>query len=300
MSVEDDAVRGALKASYPEPGGAGVVRVVRERVARGETGIVPPTGGGAAWLAWIGGALAIGVLAAGLGAAGVFGHPAVGVWESGSPAGLVRTAVAADCPGGSPVTVFSARQRVLVIARSADAGYLAVRDPADYSRRVWLPADVVTIDSGQPELGALAMAGCPAPEPAAQDGAPAATTPPAQQPPAAPPTPSDVSAPSVSVGTFSPQPLYGTESAAYCPTTSTIVVTASDSSGITSVGGTLDLPGGTVTLQSSSGSGYVFAVRTPYTGFSDATGTVTFTVVDSVGNSASASASLGVRATCLN
>ena len=152
-------------ARIAEPGDpAGVADLLRTRMAAGDTGTPAQSsgfggGGLGPWL--LGGAIVVVAALGGgaIGASGLVGTP---------PAEQIELTVLAvdaitdayDCPGGSSVSTFTANERALVVARTEDSAWLAVRDSYDYSRTVWLPASVVSIDAGQGDVDAIAVADC--------------------------------------------------------------------------------------------------------------------------------------------
>jgi hypothetical protein len=284
----DELLRTTLKR-VAEPGDpTGVADAVRSRVAAGDTGTPPsrPPFGDGSWLPWVGAGLVVAVAGTALGASGLFGGPAPVIAETMIT--VAATASGLDCPAGSPVTTFSANDRVLATARSDDGAYLAVRDSYDYGRTVWLPTRSVTLDSDG--LRSLPVDGCvePAishePEPTPQPG------------PEPGPTP-DTTAPSPLQWGSSPTTIYCPSNVGPgFPGTTTIHLTASDNVAVT---------GATVTWSgAASGSGTMSASggewRYSYTAPAATSGTVTFTVTarDAAGN-VSAPRSMPVAVTCL-
>jgi hypothetical protein len=119
---------------------------------------------------------------------------------------------------------------------------------------------------------------------------------PTQPPPVAPPPPPpphqapapDSKAPAMSVGAFSPDPVYGLSAAPYCSTVTSVSVVATDNVGVSGVTAVTDFANGTIWLASSSGSSYVFNFSAGYDSGSNKTVVATFTASDSAGNSATA------------
>lgn len=160
MSDLDQLMRQALHHEAAPADPTGVVDAVRRRLATGDGGVSAAAAGpfakGAGFLGWIG----AGVLAVVVGGtAGLVGLP--GQSETADDvSGIVRAAVGLDCPGGSPVVGFGSGERVLAVARSADASHLAVRSPFDRNQIVWVATGKVTPDGGADVVSALPEKGC--------------------------------------------------------------------------------------------------------------------------------------------
>jgi cell division septation protein DedD len=297
MSDIDAQLRDVF-ARVSEPGDpTGVVDSIRTRMDAGDTG-TPSTssgfGSGGGWAPtiapWAGLVLIAGLIGGGMGAAGVFGHPdvesgAVSVSVTGGADGLA-------CPAGLPLERFVGGERVVATQRSDDSAYLAVRDPYNLALTVWLPADLVIVDADQAAIQTLPVGGCPIAEVVEEEPTPTppstpsatATAKPTPKPttqPTTKPKP-DTTKPSLSVGSFSPNPVYGMTAAPYCDTKTTVTVTATDNKGISSVKASASF--GTVTQKSHSGTTWIFEYSADYNSGSDKTVTVTFTAKDAAGN----------------
>jgi hypothetical protein len=203
------------------------------------------TGGAASLLPWAALVVVGGIAGGVLGASGALGRPTT---ESPAvEAAFVLTTPGYDCPGGAVVASFIPNQRVLARERSEDSAWLAVRDPLNGLRTVWVPAGVVDIDDGEAGIDSLALGGCPEPiivltapeavpppaEPApgtpVEPGAPGQPAPPAAPaPPSPPPPPSDTTPPSIGSASFSKNPVYQLD-----PTV--LTVSASDNTAVTGV-----------------------------------------------------------------
>lgn len=115
----------------------------------------PPLG----WAPWIILALlgaAGGAVIAGGGAVGGSGGTGIS-----AEAVVVQATSGYDCPGGVALTEFAADDRVLIVQRSANAGWLVVREPVDQSSAVWVPAATVEVVDGEPKVDTLPVGGCP-------------------------------------------------------------------------------------------------------------------------------------------
>ena len=134
----------------------------------------------------------------------------------------------------------------------------------------------------------------PTPETPTPSVTPAPTPTQAPDPTVAPPPPPhqapapDTKAPAMSVGAFSPDPVYGLSAAPYCATVTSVTVVATDNVGVAGVTAVTDFANGTIWLASSSGSSYVFNFSAGYDSGSNKTVVATFTASDSAGNSATA------------
>jgi hypothetical protein len=264
---------------------------IREAVSS-STGIAP-------WLPWIGLVVVAGIIGGGIGVSGLAGHETTTVVEVGA-VGLERTVSGHACADGPAVGELIRGERVLALNRNVDSTWVSVRDPRNLYSVLWVPVGELAVDADQGAVSELPLGDpCPTislpPIPGVE--VPPATVPVAPGAPAPPPPApaADTTAPSISAGSFSPQPVYGTDAnQPSCPTESTVVVTATDNVAIASVTGSSSFAGSTVTLKSQSGNSYTFGFRANYNG-APTVATVTFTAVDSAGNSASAPKTLAVR-----
>jgi hypothetical protein len=165
MTDIDTQLREAF-ARIAEPGDpAGVVDTIRTRVDAGETGTSAGSSGfgGGSWLPWAGLVVVAGLVGTGVGITGTAGAPAAEVVQL-TVLAVDATTNAYDCPSGTAVSQFSANERALVVARSEDSAWLGVRDSYDYSRTVWLPASVVSVDPGQGDVESVAVQDCAVPD----------------------------------------------------------------------------------------------------------------------------------------
>ena len=283
-----------------EPGDpSGVAAAIRSRVASTPPGGSggSPSGGGwtlASWAPWVGLAAVLGVAGTAAGLAGVFGHPPAA--PEGVLGSLDGGVAALGCPDGAVAEHLRPGERVLAIERTDDGTWLAVRDPYALTETVWLPSGALVSDDGQPAVATLPVGGCPtvsvAPSPTPTPAAPAPkpTTKPTTKPPA-----KDTAPPAISASAFTPVPIYGKPSS--CGDEATITVTASDNVAVSSVTGSADFAGSTITSTGHSGSSYTFSYHATLTGNDGGasaghTVTVTFTATDSSGNTASVSRTL--------
>jgi hypothetical protein len=157
-------------ARIAEPGDpAGVVDSIRARMDAGDTGTPADSSGFGSgsglgsWLPWGAMVVVAGLVGTGLGLSGLVGSPAAGVVPL-TVLAVDATTDAYDCPSGAAVSTFSANERALVVARTEDSEWLAVRDSYDYSHTVWLPASVVSVDAGQGDVDAVPVQDCVVPE----------------------------------------------------------------------------------------------------------------------------------------
>lgn len=302
--AEIDVLLSASLKRIAQPGdAAGVADAIRSRVDAGDTGTPASSsgfgggGGPLTWLPWVGVVVVGGIIGGAVGASGVLAAPPmVPALSSGV---LGDSVTATGCPGGAGVVELDRGTRVLAVVRSEDSAYLGVRDPLDVGRTVWLPVGVVVVDEGQPAIATLPVDGCPVPT-LLTETPPPAPVPPAPAPeqsvpeqPAPPPPPSDTTPPGISAGAFSPQPVYGTEAAPYCPVVATITVTASDNVGIASVSGSSNA-GGTVSLTGSSGSNFTFSYSVSHPTGANKNVTITFVATDTSGNQSSTQSGLAI------
>ncbi len=312
MADLDTLLRESLER-LAEPGDpSGVAEAIQARVdAGGDAGPDGGSGGSGGfgaprgWLPWGGLALVAAVAGGALGLSGAFGSPAAP--NPGVLGALGGGVEGLACPGGSVVQVLTPGERVLAVERSDDGDWLAVRDPYQVTRTLWLPAGVVVVDDGEPAVDTLAVGGCPvvsaspspspSPEPVVTEApapAPAPQPKPAkttQAPP--PPPPPDTTPPAISASNWSPGTIVGTngphpgESCTPDDYSATITVTASDNVGITSVTASSNFGQSTVT--GPSGPNYTFHIIANYNNGAAGTTqvTVTFTAHDAAGNTAS-------------
>jgi hypothetical protein len=236
------------------------------------------------WLPWIGAVVVVGAIGATAGALGAFGTPAP---AKASSAIVLGTGIdALDCPGGAPVARLAGGERILALKRSDDSHYVQVRNPYDINQLVWLSAGIVSIDTHQPAIDTLAVAGCPKPT-MALDPLPVAPVVPAAP---APGKPGHVSPPATPKETVKPVIVKASANptTVYNDGATTLSVVASDNVGVTSVTATwtgsatgsaaLHLVGGTWQMSFSSS-------RTDGPSY----GNITFTFVahDAAGNASS-------------
>ena len=267
-----DSVLRESFARIAEPGDpAGVADAIRSRLASGDIGTPAQSsgfggGGLGPWL--LGGAIVVVAALGGgaIGASGLVGTP---------PAEQIQLTVLAvdattdayDCPSGSPVSTFTANERTLVVARTEDSAWLAVRDSYDYSRTVWLPASVVSIDAGQGELGAIAVGGCAEPVVVVNTPAPVIE-------------PDDTTRPSLTSPSAKPDTITSVGYSGYCGAdVSTVSVNAVDNVGVKSV--TATWSDGSATLnRSGSVWSFIFSHAVP----NDTVFEITLVAKDAAGN----------------
>ncbi len=327
MTSLDTFLRESLHRLAQPGDPSGVVQSILARVDPPQTGDgSPPSPGSPAspagpsilhsWVLWAGIVAASAVGGTALGASGAFGSGTNST--PGVPASIHNGALAFGCPGGAPVETLEAGTRILAILRSDDGAFLAIRDPYELSRTVWLPTGVVIIDDGESGTDTLPIGGCPdasvappstaptvitpkpsaSPEPSAAPEPPPVVKPtkPAPPPPPPPPPPPDTTPPVISAGSFSPSPLHGADWGAYCPNSSALItVTATDDRGVSTVTGSTAYPGATVSLQSHSGSNWVFRFQMPNGNPAVTSASVSFTGSDTSGNTATASANIALE-----
>lgn len=310
MTKVDKLLSDSLKR-IAEPGDAsGVAAAIRARVAAGDGGTPAASSGfgsgtGLSWTRWVGLAVVVGLVG---GVLGVLGARQNEVLVAAPTGVLLQTTPAHLCAGGVVVGPLFAGDRVLAVMRSKDSSWLGIRNPDSLTDTIWLPASVVSVDEDQnvaalPTGGACPVVTGPAgkPEDSAPNGASGPTAGPTEGPtpqPTPKPTPGpkpDKTAPSISVGSFSPQPVYGTAAAPYCSTKATVNVTASDNVGVVSVKGSANTAKSSVKLASKSGSNYAFTFSAPYSSGSPKIVTVAFTATDAAGNHASAARTLVLK-----
>ena len=115
--------------------------------------------GRASWLAWIGGALALGLTAFLLGLSGLFGAPPAPPAVVNLVGAIPVAAEGLDCPAGEAVTELLPGDRVFVTARSEDSEWLAVRSAAGAYATVWVAASALRLDDPA-ALETLQIDGC--------------------------------------------------------------------------------------------------------------------------------------------
>ena len=275
-------------ARIAEPGDpAGVADAIRSRLAAGDAGTPAQSsgfggGGLGPWL--LGGAIVVVTALGGgaIGASGLVGTPPAEHIEL-TVLAVDATTDAYDCPGGSPVSTFTANERALVVARTKDSEWLAVRDSYDYARTVWLPASVVSIDAGQGEVEAITVGACVEPIVVVNTPAPApvVTEEPVGPTADAKPQITGISQTEKYINQIN-----------YTPDRSVFSVTATDDKSVASVTATWpatqDVPAGSANLVKTGGV-WIFTFG-PYTNgsFPDAAVVITFTARDSAGQASSA------------
>jgi hypothetical protein len=90
-----------------------------------------------------------------LGVTGVFGHPTTTV-VVGSSTSVAAGVSAASCPGGTGSVPLTGGQGVYAVARTADSGYIELRNPRDLSSDVWVPTSALVTN----DFASLPVAGC--------------------------------------------------------------------------------------------------------------------------------------------
>lgn len=230
----DDVLRGALQRAAQPGDSAGVADAIRSRVAAGDVGApatgttAPGWGGGiASWLPWLGLVVGAGVLGGGLGVAGIFA-PADA--PGASPYNVIQVTTSGyQCPGGPAVTELGANERVLAVARDDESAWLQVRDPRDLATLVWLPARVVSVDTGQ-DVAALPVGeGCPEEVGYEIEPQPEAPEPPQQPQPGGP---ADTTPPQILQSGGNHTFIYSCPNPGYDPTTVTLSIVATDDMGV--------------------------------------------------------------------
>jgi hypothetical protein len=226
--------------------------------------------------------------------------------------GVIQSTAAHACVDGPVVSELFAGDRVLVVAQSDDADWVAVRNPQRLGELLWVPISVIVLDDGEAAAVSAAPVGgqCASvtivadPTPAAAD--PGASDPGAVEPPvdgsggAAPPAPPaparDTAAPRISSVT-SQHPIVACDAGYTYPTASVITIAAADNVGVTAVRATWSGAYSGQATATRSGAVWVFTF--------DATGPGTqgpvqfaITAVDAAGN-VSAPAGLTVPVDCL-
>jgi hypothetical protein len=236
------------------------------------------------WLPWVGGIVVLGIIGGALGLAGVFGHPTTTRSVVTSSISVARTATAYACPGGPAIDSLQAGDRVLAVQRSTDSSQLAVRDPLNLGRLLWVGVADVTVDASQAAIATLPVGSCP--------DISAILMPPTNQGDKTPVTPTKPTKPVTPPAPDKTPPTLGTPTAAtpiVCiaisnpPHTDTISVSASDNVGVTSVAISWSGAATGTAAMTHSGSNWVYVYNA---GSSTATGTITFQLQarDAAGN----------------
>jgi len=239
-------------ARIAEPGDpAGVVDSIRTRMDAGDTGTPADSSGfgsgfgGGSWLPWGAMVVVAGLVGAGLGLTGVVGAPTAEVIQL-TVLAVDATTDAYDCPDGAAVSTFSANERALVVARTEDSAWLGVRDSYDYSRTVWLPASVVSVDAGQGDVDAVPIQDCVVPEVVINTPAPVPTVEPEK--------PAVDAKPQITGIAQSEKTIHQTN---YPPDRSVFTVTATDDKSVASVTASWpasnEVPAGSANLVKSGG-----------------------------------------------
>ena len=258
---------------------------------------------GVSWVIAASAVVVVGAVGAGIGISGLISAPEV---EGPYASGLIenRSVSAYACIDGPRVTELTAGDRVLVVARSVDGEWLAVRNPAQLGQSVWMPRAVITLDDDQVDAATSVPVGgaCPTVTvvtDAAAEPEPSVDSPVSQADPSAPgsgPAP-DTAAPTLS-GAGAQPPTVGC-STDYNPVTSTLIsVNAVDNVGVTGV--TISWSGSSYTGQSSAArSGSVWSTTFDATTGLGGDGPVTFVITarDAAGN-VSATSTVGVTVKC--
>lgn len=288
-----DELLGSTLKRVAEPGDpTGVADAIRARVAAGDTGVPAdrPPFGHTSWLPWAGAGLAVAIIGGTAGASGLFGG-LISTPADASPSSAAITAAepvsAGACPGGTGAATFSGGERVLMVKRSDDSGWVAVRHPASTTGLVWLPATVVVVDDGQAAVDSLPVGGCLTPVVSAGEESPTPGPGPAPRPeqapgpapapvPPPPPPAGDTQAPAIIQAWASPTSVYSTES-------TTIHATASDNAAVSAVNATWTGPDSGSAGLTKVGSDWQLVYTFPA---SAPSGTVTFTLTatDAAGN----------------
>jgi len=288
----DELLSGSLKRAAQPGDSTGVADTIRARVAAGDVGTPAPSGsapgfgsGVAGWLPWVGAIVALGLVGGVLGVTGVFGHPTTVVLQSAlsAPASGVS---AASCPGANGTVPLSGGEHVYAVLRTADSGYIGLRDPSNVSTTVWVPSSALV----QTDFSSLPIGGCGTPSivPVPVVVAPPVVAPPK---PGKPGASKDTTAPTAGKPTV--------DNSANLNCHARVTVTASDNVGVTSVSiswsGTNHGSGN----MSATGGHWEYVLQGDMSNtFSGAT---TFVVVahDAAGNASAPSSSAPFYITCL-
>jgi hypothetical protein len=165
----DSRLRDALGQAATPGDSAGVADAIRSRVAAGDPGAsvasstAPGWGGGGllGWLPVLGIVVAAIVAGGGIGASGLAGRPVETV-DAASPVVVRVTVAGLACVDGPVVDDIPAGTPVLATLRSDDGSWVGVRSPAGDGSVLWIPAAVLTLDEGQPDVAGLPVGGaCP-------------------------------------------------------------------------------------------------------------------------------------------
>ena len=273
----DELLSGSLKRAAQPGDSAGVADTIRARVAAGDTGTPAPSGntapgfgsGVGSWLPWVGAIVVLGLVGGTLGVTGAFGHPTTVVFESALTAPAAGVS-AASCPGGNGIVPLAGGENVYAVLRTADSGYIGLRDPSNTSTTIWVPTSALV----SKDFSSLPIGGCGTPSIVPE---PVVVAPPVVPVTPGKPKPKDTTAPSV---------------ASVAVTTNDnchviVTVTATDNVGVSGV--TITLSGsntGSHAMTAVSGHWQYEMTQPPVYG----SGPTTFTVVahDAAGNSSSA------------
>jgi len=289
----DELLSSSLKRAAQPGDSAGVADAIRARVAAGDAGTPTPGGSSApgfgtgplSWIPWVGAIVVLGVVGGTLGVAGAFGHPTTVVFESALTAPAAGVS-AASCPGGNGTVPLAGGEKVYAVLRTADSGYIGLRDPSDTSTTIWVPSSSLV----HADFSTLPVGGCGTPSVVPE---PVVVAPPVVAPgyPAKPGAPKDTTAPTVGKPTFPP----GT------PVNCSVKVTttASDNVGVTSV--TITWSGANVggpAQMSRSGGSWVYTFSGPTASTYSGATTFAVTAHDAAGNSSAPSSATYSTFTC--
>jgi hypothetical protein len=287
----DELLSGSLKRAAQPGDSTGVADAIRARVAAGDAGTPAPSGsapgfgGGLGWLPWVGAIVVLGLVGGALGVAGAFGHPTDVVLQSALsvPASGVS---AASCPGANGTVPLAGGEHVYAVLRTADSGFIGLRDPSDVSTTVWVPSSALV----KADFSSLPIGGCGTPSIVP---VPVVVAPPVVTPgkPTKPGAPKDTTAPTVGTPTA--------DNTANLNCHARVTVTASDNIGVSSVSiswtgtnhgsGNMSATGGHWEYQFQGDMSNTFS------------GSTTFTVVahDAAGNASSPKSSAPFFITCI-
>jgi hypothetical protein len=175
-------------------------------------------------LPWLGVAAGAAIVGVAVGTSGILGSPTAAT-EVPAAYTLAAPASAAECPGGAFAVALPQGTRVLAVARSADNGWVGVRNAYNLAATVWLPTQSIEVDAGEPALTTLPVQGCPLvtfPRPVV------APTHPAHPTPTAKPTTTDTKPPTIVSMSADPDLIFNLDS-------TVIRVKATDNTGVTGV-----------------------------------------------------------------
>lgn len=116
-------------------------------------------------LAWVAAVALAGAIGLGAGALGLVGRPAPTPAEVPLVGAVAARIPALDCPAGEIVATLGEGDRVLVVARSVDGDYLAVRRPGAAYETVWVRSAAVDAGPSEARLtdASLPVASCVTP-----------------------------------------------------------------------------------------------------------------------------------------